>query len=178
MTTADLVPLDKVGLERGVNDGTVTTFHPYFSPGHMQTNYSLWFDKRITRGSSPYYYPIKYVKRFEPYVVAYKAGLPDFWPGFRGFGYNAATWFWELHLAGFTFEVIRPHFVVHMNHAGRCERSIEDGSFAKVELRRFTRYISHKYNLTQQDLRLWKGRRFPYDLNGHIPACVRDQLGD
>ena len=46
MTTADLVPLDKVGLERGVNDGTVTTFHPYFSLGHMQTRWTgldcLW----------------------------------------------------------------------------------------------------------------------------------------
>ena len=155
--TADLVPEYKLELKQMLKQQVASTFHPYFPPGHQPTDYDLWLDDGL---DTEFSYPIQYVKRFEPYVIAYKRGLPEFWDGFRGFGYNAATFFWELHLAGYQYRVIRRQFVVHMNHPGRNERAIQDGSIAKLQLRRFLRYVSRKYDLNQTELRYWKGRRY------------------
>ena len=183
--TADLIPNDKEDLIGMCREDTVMAFHPYFVPGHFPTNYTEWFrdveaprpansenkaspDKKTVSiigsnknhddgGHDDYSYPTTYLKRFEPYVVASRHGIPDFWPQFRGFGYNAATWFWELHLAGYKYRVLRDHFVVHMNHPGRCERRIEETSFAKEELPRFIDNIKQKYDgATAQACKEWQ----------------------
>jgi hypothetical protein len=136
LATLDMVPTTKKELKQKLDRQEMATFHHYFPPGHYPTNYTKWFEPNTLNEFS---YPIKYMKRFEPYVVAYKRGIPDFWDGFRGFGFNAATWFWELHLAHFQFEVIRDFFLVHLNHPGRKGRNITAGSIPKLQLRRFMR---------------------------------------
>eukprot|EP00547_Thalassionema_nitzschioides_P012029 CAMPEP_0194262248 /NCGR_PEP_ID=MMETSP0158-20130606/46449_1 /TAXON_ID=33649 /ORGANISM="Thalassionema nitzschioides, Strain L26-B" /LENGTH=401 /DNA_ID=CAMNT_0039002401 /DNA_START=149 /DNA_END=1354 /DNA_ORIENTATION=+ len=154
--TLDMVPQNKDQLIDLLDQKLASTFHPYFPPGHYPTDYQKWLQNE----PSEFSYPIQYMKRFEPYILAYKHGLPEFWDGFRGFGYNAATWFWELDLAGYKYEVVRDYFVLHLNHEGRKERIISDGSIAKLQLRRFMRYISRKYQVERAKLRYWKGRRY------------------
>jgi hypothetical protein len=155
--TLDTVPTTKEQLQSLIAKEEAATFHAYFPPGHYPTNYTKWFERNTEHEFS---YPIEYMKRFEPYVIAYKRGIPDFWDGFRGFGFNAATWFWELNLAGYSFEVIRDYYLVHLNHPGRKGRNITDGSLPKLQLRRFMRYISRKYQVDQMKLRYWKGRKY------------------
>ena len=162
--TADLVPKYKLELKQMLQQQVASTFHPYFPPGHQPTDYDLWLDDGL---DTEFSYPIQYVKRFEPYVIAYKRGLPEFWEGFRGFGYNAATFFWELHLAGYQYRVIRRQFVVHMNHPGRNERVIEKP--AEDQLMRFLRYVSRKYSLTRAQVRYWK--RSKYGSRSHFSHC-------
>mmetsp|Transcript_21964 Transcript_21964/g.36345 ORF Transcript_21964/g.36345 Transcript_21964/m.36345 type:complete len:450 (+) Transcript_21964:68-1417(+) len=157
VATLDMVPNTKRQLQMSMNRGEAATFHAYFPPGHYPTNYTKWFEPNLENEFS---YPVEYMKRFEPYVVAYKRGIPDFWDGFRGFGFNAATWFWELDIAGYSFEVVRDHYLVHLNHPGRKGRNITDGSLPKLQLRRFMRYISRKYQVDQKELRYWKGRKY------------------
>ena len=155
--TLDMVPKTKDELKVLLQKEEAVTFHHYFPPGHYPTNFSYWLQPNINKDFS---FPVEYSKRFEPYVIAYKRGIPDFWDGFRGFGFNAATWFWELHLAGYRYEVLHDHFITHLNHPGRRGRNITAGSIAKLQLRRFMRYISRKYQVDQIQLRYWKGRKY------------------
>jgi Glycosyl-transferase for dystroglycan len=155
--SANSVPTSKEELRLKLRQQEAATFHHYFPPGHYPTNFSLWLQPNVKHEFS---YPIEYQKRFEPYVVAYKRGISDFWDGFRGFGFNAASWFWELHLAGYRYEVMHDYFVTHLNHPGRKGRNITAGSIAKLQLRRFMRYISRKYQVDQVALRYWKGKKY------------------
>lgn len=155
--TLDMVPNTKKELQTLLRKEEAATFHHYFPPGHYPTNFTHWLKPNTGHQFS---FPIDYMKRYEPYVIAYKRGIPDFWDGFRGFGFNAATWFWELNLAGYSYEVIHDYYVVHLNHPGRKGRNITDGGIAKLQLRRFMRYISRKYQVDQMKLRYWKGRKY------------------
>merc|ERR1719330_1562774 len=112
------IPNTKEELRKALRKKQASTFHPYFIPGHYPTNYKKWlFPSSHDGDDDDFSYTISYQKRYEPYVLAYKHGLPEFWNGFRGFGYNAATWFWELNSMSYKFEVLSGnYFVVHRNH--------------------------------------------------------------
>lgn len=91
--TPDLLPLTKDELSTRVENKSVTCFHlDYYPLGHGPTNYSKWFGGRYSNdqekdGNMPFY-DIDYKEGFEPYVLAYRHGLPRYWEAFRGHGFN------------------------------------------------------------------------------------------
>jgi len=109
-----LIPHDKSALLEMVKEGVVDQFHHY-SLGQRPTNYTHWYNT-----TEDYY--IKLKKFYEPYVIGYRYGAPQYWPTFRGFGFNKAAWFMEVERMGYAFKVLADHFVVHMNHPGRQKR--------------------------------------------------------
>eukprot|EP00542_Grammatophora_oceanica_P017877 CAMPEP_0194042762 /NCGR_PEP_ID=MMETSP0009_2-20130614/14510_1 /TAXON_ID=210454 /ORGANISM="Grammatophora oceanica, Strain CCMP 410" /LENGTH=407 /DNA_ID=CAMNT_0038686741 /DNA_START=123 /DNA_END=1346 /DNA_ORIENTATION=+ len=116
------MPGNKEDLLSLLKTDLVKPFHEYFPPGHVRvTNFEKWY------GFEGFSYPVEYQLAFEPYVVGYKHGLPKLWDGFRGFGLNKASWFVELHVRGYSFEVLGSMFVVHMNHPGRKHRTDRTG---------------------------------------------------
>ena len=109
-----LIPKDKSTLLKMVKEEVLEPFHPYTS-GHRPTNITRWYN--TTKD-----YEIKFKMYYEPYVVGYKFGAPQYWPTFRNFGFNKAAWFMEADRMGYKFNVLANHFVVHMNHPGRSRR--------------------------------------------------------
>jgi hypothetical protein len=93
-----------------VHRNELTPFHvARFFPGHGPTAFGKW-SKEEFDGS---WYRIHYVMRFEPYVLAYKPGIPHHWQGFRAFGFNKLSWFIGYHYMGFQFGVLRDFFLCH-----------------------------------------------------------------
>jgi hypothetical protein len=79
VATLDMVPKTKTELEVLLRKEEAVTFHHYFPPGHYPTNFSYWLQPNVNKDFS---FSVEYSKRFEPYVIAYKRGIPDFWDGF------------------------------------------------------------------------------------------------
>jgi hypothetical protein len=130
--------------------------------GHGSTNFTRWYIKpkdRVvastesnTNTPRPSFYPISYEIGFEPYVLGCKCEdvvLPQYWPGFRGFGYNKYTFFVEAHFMGFQFAVLEDYFVVHLPHPYGKRKP---NKAADHELELFTKYIDHNFNLTKEEL--------------------------
>lgn len=145
-----LVPQSKEILVDMVKKELVKPFHEYFRPGHGPTNYSRWYSEKGIDS-----YPITYQYLFEPYVVAFRPGLPLYYENFRGFGHNKMTWFVELHQQGYSFRVLVDHFVCHMNHPGRKGRR-DKGGDSHIQKARFQEYMHERYNVPWSELNKWK----------------------
>lgn len=109
-----LAPKDKAEVTKQVKESkTAEGFHlkKYFS-GHGPTNYEKWY-----ANETGVMYNINYEEGYEPYVLAKRDGLPQFWTRFRGFGYNKRTWYEEAYRMGYKFSVLRDHFVFHVGQS-------------------------------------------------------------
>lgn len=151
----DTVPTTKDQLRALVANEKAVALHDFFPPGKdPNANYIKWL---ASHDNLTFSYPIEYSKRFEPHVVAYKRGIPDFWDGFRGYGFNTATWFWELYLAGYTFETIGGgYYLFHLNNRRTVSKERPTTTISDLQIRRFMRYISGKYQADQINLRDWE----------------------
>jgi hypothetical protein len=130
-----------------VQRNELTPFHvARFFPGHGPTNFGKWSQDDFD-GS---WYPIHYGMRFEPYVLGYKPGIPHYWQGFRGFGFNKLSWFIESHYMGFQFGVLRDFFVIHLDHSYNRMRGTQKGAFE--ELDRFRDYLVQEYGADRKAL--------------------------
>ena len=136
------------------NNGQLEPFHlDKFQWGHGPTEFSKWQrqdEEEQQQQFNSSIYPIMYDFGFEPYVMGYlDPNLPKYWEGFRGFGFNKYTWFVEAHYMGWNFAVIRPFFVVHLQHA-YATREVPKGN--KLELRRFKEYLLDRgYPMTDEE---------------------------
>eukprot|EP00543_Licmophora_paradoxa_P017554 CAMPEP_0202473784 /NCGR_PEP_ID=MMETSP1360-20130828/91982_1 /ASSEMBLY_ACC=CAM_ASM_000848 /TAXON_ID=515479 /ORGANISM="Licmophora paradoxa, Strain CCMP2313" /LENGTH=255 /DNA_ID=CAMNT_0049100845 /DNA_START=211 /DNA_END=978 /DNA_ORIENTATION=- len=147
ITDVNLIPKTKLDLRKAIDAKHVAPFHEYFKPGHGPTQYKKWI-------SSEQMYTIEYHYLFEPYVIAHRQGLPQYFPEFRGFANNKMTWFVEAHLLGYKFEVLPQHFVVHMNHSGRKGRS-DRGGDSHIIKEHFKHYLKKVYKVSDLELVLW-----------------------
>ena len=100
-----------------IEDGAISIFKAHFELGHGATNYTKWiYDE------SDISYPIRFKFQYEPYVIGAKKSIPRFYDFFRGYGLNKMSWFTELHLAGYKYEVLRDYFVFHLNHVSSYDK--------------------------------------------------------
>ena len=120
----------------------IQPFHiDYFPLGHEPTNFDKWY--KCPEGET---YPANYSYYFEPYVVGNRYGIPNYIDLFRGFGTNKASWFADAHFAGYRFEVLCTHFVVHMNHPGRETRRLVS---APLKWWFLEQYLPGRYNASK-----------------------------
>jgi hypothetical protein len=135
----------------------MTPFHTErFSMGHGPTNYDKWFtmaNKNPPKDDSSFYL-IDYGLKYEPYVLGYSNHKrqarddlpPDYWAGFRGYGFNKWTWLAEAYFSGFQFGVLRDFFVVHMDHPR--SPSLEPNW---PEYKLFLRHVKQKFHLSSDE---------------------------
>lgn len=118
---------------------TAEAFHlKKYQPGHGPTNFERWYANKTQA-----IYDIDYEVGFEPYLLARKDGLPLFWTGFRGFGFNKKSWVEEVHRMGYKFAVLRDHFVFHV---GQSSTEISPKSWVKREYKFvFLPYLDKEY---------------------------------
>ena len=113
--TMEVAPTTKTNLTQQGNEGKVAPFSLVeFAKGHGPTV----FEKCLSNATDVLY-RIVYENRFEPYVVARKEGLPQYWTGFQGHYYNKFSWFMELTRAGYQYQVARDFFVVHVGPSSK-----------------------------------------------------------
>jgi Glycosyl-transferase for dystroglycan len=160
VTDVAMIPKTKSELIEAMQEHNkvVTTFHPY-SDGQRQTHFHRWL--RLTEtttdknnGTDSNMYPIEDAKWFEPYMVCNVHDLHEYFPAFRGFGLNKASFFIQAKVRGdFDYMVLSQQFVVHMNHPGRAERS---SKHAKGQmLTDFTQYLQDTYDISRDELKQW-----------------------
>ena len=134
------VPKNKAEVTEQVKvSKTTEAFHlnKYFA-GHGKTNFEKWY-----ANETGVMYDVEYERGFEPYVLAKKAGLPQFWTKFRGFGCNKKAWLEEAHRAGYKFEVLRDYFVFHV---GQSSTQLHVQSWVRQEYHgRFSAYLDNHY---------------------------------
>lgn len=147
VTNVSLVPKRKTELIQMVRSKQVAPFHEYFKAGHGPTQYSQWY-------KATEMYNIRYAHLFEPYVVCQTVGLPEYFPTFRGYGYNKMVFSMEAYYRGFAFRVLPDLFVVHMNHPGRKHRKASEGD-AHIVIQDFRKYLHQTYNVSKEDLSRW-----------------------
>jgi hypothetical protein len=135
-----------------MKDWKVHAMEPFhmrkFHYGHGATDFFKWYKGEGTEES---FYKIEYEVGFEPYVLGYKRNveLPQYWEGFRGYGFNKYTWFVEAYYMGFQFGVLKDYFVVHLDHKyGKRKLSRQ----TKKQLQYFTRHMKENHGLTQKEL--------------------------
>lgn len=58
---------------------------------HEATKYGQWSLTSMSSNSTKPYYEIRPQQYFEPYVLGYKRGIPEYWDEFRGFGFNKVS---------------------------------------------------------------------------------------
>lgn len=102
----------------------------------------------VTKGkkkkkSPDLYYPITYKPRFEPYVLAYKPGIPRYWTAYRGFGRNKVSWFSELARAGYQYATLTQVYLVHLDHPNTFNRQQLDRN--KLQDPAFYEYLENRY---------------------------------
>ena len=131
-----------------VRTGQVAPFHAHFKPGHTATDYQRWYTLPLTAETA---YFIKYEARFEPYVLAYRHGLAQYWENFRGFGFNKGSWVMQMHYQGYKFAVLPNHFVVHMNHPGGGDGRFPDGEIIR-EWHNFKHFLFQMYQAPKAEL--------------------------
>ncbi|XP_049636127.1 beta-1,4-glucuronyltransferase 1 [Suncus etruscus] len=100
----ELLKLYRSGYVRPFYDGTCT-------PCQAPTNYSRW----LSLPQEPSLKPAYRVPWHDPWEPFYVAGgkVPAFDERFRQYGFNRISQACELHMAGFTFEVLNEAFLVH-----------------------------------------------------------------
>jgi hypothetical protein len=144
-------PVDKKDLINQYAADIVDPFHlKQFPPGHGPTRFPIWFENR----TGPIY-PITYHPRFEPYVLAYRHGLPKYWTGFRGYFFNKYSWFVEVDSMGYKFAVLRDFFVFHVGLSGG---STKIPVWKSREWQKFLRYVDRVHHNQTKVPRLVDGQ--------------------
>ena len=172
------VPTTKSELITMYNDGKVDAFHnKTFPQGHTPTNYTKWMmsgdsDSTSDTSSNSLFYPISYEPQYEPYVIAYKHGIPKYWELFRGFGFDKLSHIMECYYAGYTFQVLNnvDLFVVHLHHelyktATTHRHNNDYRKMANYPLSTFGEYLIDTYPKTTT-----KTKETPSSLNGGAGA--------
>jgi len=112
----DQLPLSKVELLEKLKTKEVAPFYlKEFERGHGSTNFTKWINLPPSIDETYYDIPNK-DNAFEPYVIAFKFGLPKYWEDFRGFGINKQSFFQECSRAGYTFAVLHNFYCIHLDH--------------------------------------------------------------
>lgn len=110
-TESDL-PLSKAELVKKVENEVAWIFYSDVDVKNQgSTQSEKWYS--FTEAAS---YPIDWKLNYEPYVIGYSPGIPKFWTGIRGYGYDKVSWFHELYRAGYSMSVLRDLYVVHLCH--------------------------------------------------------------
>ena len=136
--TPGALPGTKEKLFDDISSHTIMPFHvAYFAPGHGPTNFEKWYESNSA-------YQIEWEPRFEPYIVAYRPGLPRYFDAFTGYGYNKLSWIMEISLAGYSFYVLPQSFLTHINHPGRQERWPKK-DMQSMYFEKFLPYLREKY---------------------------------
>ena len=141
---SDTDPLDKKEVIEMAQLEELGQFHGYYPPGHRATNYSHWY-----QAQEPY--DITYEAGFEPYVVAYRPGLPQFWEEFRGFGFDKLSWFMHLHFMQYQFFVAPYGFVLHHDHldGGKGRKASKANTREWI---RFKKFLMKAYGATPDQM--------------------------
>ena len=96
------------------------------------------------------HYPIQWAHQYEPYVIGYMPGVPRFWTAIRGYGYDKVSWFQELDRAGFTMNVLRDLYVVHLCHA-RTPINVEWKDWPNTKkFLQFDPFLMSKYGMCRE----------------------------
>jgi len=111
------VPKTKREAVSMVQKKNMEQFHQTYLPGHAPSSYPQWM--RLLE-DSPDFYRISVTKseskKYEPYVLGFKPGVPRYWEDFRGFYKNKISFFTECYRAGYTYAVLTQFFCVHLDH--------------------------------------------------------------
>lgn len=139
---ANAIPRSKADVVKMVEDGLVTPFEIKWWPqGHKPTNFSKYY-----QNETGVLYDIEYQWNFEPYVLAYRHGLPRYWNDFRSYAYNKCSYFIEAHLMGYKFSVLRDFYVFHMGAAGKPNAGSPPPA-EQEKNRKFQEYLSLSYGI-------------------------------
>ena len=134
------IPNDKSSLYEALEKEYVQPFHAHSPLEHGLTNYAKWYNATTI-------YDVEYGFKFEPYCIVKSQDLHDFYPNFRGFGWNKLEFFIEAHYRGYKFQVLPNHFVVHMDHDFKDTRnSLKDGNRQEA-YPQFQRYLEERYGI-------------------------------
>ena len=134
MHNVSTIPESKEQVIQQVQDNISAPFQlEKFFPSHGPTNFSHWLSipsptpinatttktkttttSTTTTTNNDLTYPITYIARFEPYVLGYKPGIPNYWPTFRGYHFDKISWFAEMRFMGYQFVVLDQDFVFHV----------------------------------------------------------------
>eukprot|EP00566_Odontella_aurita_P003148 CAMPEP_0113546728 /NCGR_PEP_ID=MMETSP0015_2-20120614/11962_1 /TAXON_ID=2838 /ORGANISM="Odontella" /LENGTH=1005 /DNA_ID=CAMNT_0000447205 /DNA_START=125 /DNA_END=3142 /DNA_ORIENTATION=- /assembly_acc=CAM_ASM_000160 len=122
-----------------------------FPPGHAPTNFPRWYEDNCTHSL----YDIEYAFKFEPYVIGYKHGIPQYWSQFRySPHFDKYSWFLEAHHLGFRYAVLCDHYVIHQAHSVGYREEIKTNMIESVfQWRKFKQYLMNKYGATREELR-------------------------
>jgi hypothetical protein len=85
-TNENMLPKSKEEFLKKIEKKEMSIFHADdFSAGHAATNYRRWQNNYLKQPPDNYFYDLKGKKlkfaNFEPYVIAYKPGIPRYWEG-------------------------------------------------------------------------------------------------
>ncbi len=110
----EFVPVDFEALEKCLGDRECEIFQNSVSPeSHGTTNTDKW----LQDGNEPYSIPCFDSSRYEPYLLLPRPNpLPLYDESFHGYGKNKISMIAHLRHMGYTFEVIRKHFLCHFPH--------------------------------------------------------------
>lgn len=148
--TPDLISRNKTELLASTRRNETEWFRiNYYSRGHKPSNYPKWFAgaKTTTTAAAaardnPVFYPISYKWGYEPYVLAYRHGLPRYWEDFRGYGLNKISWIMECQRSGYRFGVLWDYWVTHLEHESANKASHNTN---KKKASTFYQYLDERY---------------------------------
>lgn len=120
--TIDMMPHSKDEVLTMLEDDRIQPFHYKLrekekewqvraNRNHESTDFRRWLSVQ-----EPTYDIERLEDKFEPYVLVYKPGVPNYNGGFRGWGLNKVSWFRELWYAGYSYKALRDFYVVHLDH--------------------------------------------------------------
>ncbi|KAK4531726.1 hypothetical protein CCYA_CCYA09G2583 [Cyanidiococcus yangmingshanensis] len=118
-SATDPLPASRAALLEEARAGRIVPFHvSWYWPGHGPTDFMRWLgvsgEDATEKWDEPYW--VRYSEGYEPYMVAYRHGLPRYEDIFVGYGWNKQSFVKELHYAGYEMYVLRDCFIVHINH--------------------------------------------------------------
>mmetsp|Transcript_31736 Transcript_31736/g.53004 ORF Transcript_31736/g.53004 Transcript_31736/m.53004 type:complete len:408 (+) Transcript_31736:136-1359(+) len=117
VSTPDRLPLSKSDTVEMVKKKEVEQFWARIQGIQGPTQYMKWM-KNLNASSSTYNIQVKFrqTELYEPYVVAFKPGIPRYLEEFRGFGLNKISFFRETYRAGYRYSVLNDFYCVHLDH--------------------------------------------------------------
>lgn len=144
------LPKDKESLIELVQSGKGEPFrYSRWKKGHHATNFPRWYESKDIS-----FYNIEYEESFEPYVLAYRPGIPRYWKAFRGYGHNKISWFMELHRAGYQFATTLDAYFIHLAHPST--KNVEESQKNVDSRNSFIDYLDARYPLQSGMIRFNK----------------------
>lgn len=137
------IPQSKADIVKMVDGDLVAPFQlKKWPPGHKPTNFTKYY-----QNDADIFYDIEYRFDFEPYVLAYRHGLPRYWNDFRSYFYNKCSYFIEAHLMGYKFSVLRDFYVFHMGQSGKSTGIDLPPPEEQAKNWKFHEYLSSSYGV-------------------------------